>query len=70
MHWQQYTDMLIFCSSLLDHIISFRCGNGGGHFDDPATPPSYQEQMAKEKKHSGFSLFWDIVNSGLDTQID
>ena len=62
-------DMLIFCSSLLDHIISFYYGYGGEHFDDPATPP-YQEQMTKEKKHSGFSLFRDIVNSWLDTQID
>ena len=36
----------------------------------PPPPLSQFEQMTKKKNHSGFSMFWDIINSWVDIQID
>ena len=48
-------------------LYTYDVAMGREHLDGPALP--LFSRANEKKNHSGFSMFWDIINSWLDIQI-
>ena len=48
-------------------LYTYDVAMGREHLDGPALP--LFSRANDKKNHSGFSMFWDIINSWLDIQI-
>ena len=75
-HWQQYINyvsmFIDYCLPLLYYHYIICCHyDGREHFGDPApSSPFTVRANDKRKNNSGFSMFWDIINSWVDIQTD